>query len=124
MPWITVLYIEDNIVNATLVRRMLRSEDILVILAETAHAGVDAAFEHLPEVILVDSSLPDVNGIEVTRYLKDEPATANTPILMVSADASAQTRAAAQQAGCDGYLVKPVSKRMLLDVINGFAARA
>lgn len=124
MPWITVLYIEDNIVNATLVRRMLRSEDILVILAETAHAGVDAAFKHLPDVILVDSSLPDVNGIEVTRYLKAQPATVHIPILMVSADASTQTRAAAQQAGCDGYLTKPVSKRVLLDVINGFAARA
>jgi CheY-like chemotaxis protein len=124
MAWITVLYVEDNIVNATLVQKMLRREDIDVIVAETARDGVDAAFEHLPDLILMDYNLPDVNGIEAMKYLKQQPTTANMPVMMLTADASADTRAAASRAGCDGYLLKPISKRALVDAISGFAAHA
>ncbi len=124
MAWITVLYVEDNIVNATLVQKMLRREDIDVIVAETARDGVDAAFEHLPDLILMDYNLPDVNGIEAMKYLKQQPTTANMPVMMLTADASADTRTAAARAGCDGYLLKPISKRALVDAISGFAAHA
>lgn len=116
----TVLYIEDNVVNANLVIKQLMPENILVLLAEDGRSGIQSAHAHQPDLILMDFALPDMNGVEVMRQLKRNPNTAHTPVIMLTVDTSDETRAYAYEVGCDDYLNKPISKRDLLHVLERY----
>ncbi|MEO1442923.1 MAG: response regulator, partial [Chloroflexota bacterium] len=79
---ITVLYVEDNKVNAELMTRRLRRENIVVMTAENGKAGIESAMRHVPDLILMDFNLPDINGIEVMRRLQKQEDTASIPVVM------------------------------------------
>jgi signal transduction histidine kinase/ActR/RegA family two-component response regulator len=114
-----VLYIEDNMANVRLVERVFqRRDDVHVIAAMQGRLGVALAREHRPVLILLDLHMPDINGDEVLRQLREDPATATTPVVIVSADATAGQIERLLAEGATGYLTKPLDLQELLTVFN------
>lgn len=114
-----ILYIEDNIANVRLVERVFqRRDDVDVIAAMQGRLGVALAREHRPALILLDLHMPDINGDEVLRQLREDPATATTPVVIVSADATAGQIERLLAEGATGYLTKPLDLQELLTVFN------
>lgn len=118
-----VLYVEDNAQNMRLVRKILKHAGHEVLEAETGLAGLSVAQHEHPDLILMDINLPDVDGLEVTARIRENPSVAHIPIVALTANAMVGDRERALQAGCDGYLPKPVSRAELVqtveDYING-----
>src|SRR3954451_4505429 len=102
-----VLLVEDDPVNRTLARRILTAHNYPFAEAENGQAALDAIAERQPDVILMDLSLPVMNGWEATATIRRNPALANIRILAVSAHAMSGDRDRALQAGCDDYLTNP-----------------
>ena len=110
-----ILYIEDNLANVRLVERVFqRRDDVEVIAAMQGRLGVALAREHRPALILLDLHMPDINGDEVLRQLREDPATASTPIVIVSADATPGQIERLLAEGATGYLTKPLDLQELL----------
>jgi two-component system cell cycle response regulator DivK len=108
MGKVKVLYIEDNPDNFTLVRRVLEIEGYEVIGAENGKQGLVQAASHRPDLIITDINLPDIDGYEVTDALKKESATAHIPVIAMTANVMQKDRENVLQAGCDGYISKPI----------------
>jgi signal transduction histidine kinase/ActR/RegA family two-component response regulator len=116
-----VLYIEDNLANITLVQRILAERpDIELVPAMQGRLGVDLAHQHRPHLILLDLHLPDIQGDEVLSMLRDDPATAAVPVVVVSADATPGQVQRLQSAGAVAYLTKPFNVRELLHTIDEY----
>ena len=114
-----ILYIEDNPSNVRLVERLLdRRGDIEIISTMQGRMGISLAREHLPALILLDLHLPDINGDEILRQLRDDPATAATPVVIVSADATERQIERLLAEGANGYLTKPLDLQELLTTIG------
>lgn len=103
-----ILYIEDNFENRMLVKRVLMAEGFEVIEAENAEIGIDLALEYLPDLILMDISMPHVDGLMATRHLRSLPELDHIPIIAVTANVMKGDREETLQAGCDGYIPKPI----------------
>ncbi|HEY7254174.1 MAG TPA: response regulator [Methylomirabilota bacterium] len=114
----TILYVEDNEMNRRIVRDLLRRTSYRLLEAPDGEAGVTMAREEHPDLILMDVQLPVVSGIEATRTLRGEPATAATPIIAITSFALAGDEQKAQEAGATAYLAKPYSPRDLLEMIR------
>lgn len=108
-----ILYIEDNLHNRTLVKRVLEIENYQVLEAENGRQGIAQAEMMQPDLIIVDINLPDINGYEVTRELRKRPLTAQTPILAMTANVMKGDREKTLAAGCDGYIRKPIDIDLL-----------
>ncbi len=108
-----VLYIEDNPLNMRLVRKLLQHVGIHMVEAIDGFSGLDIALEELPEVILVDVNLPDIDGLEVTRRLKETGEFDNVPIIALTANAMHGDRELCLDAGCDAYIAKPIARQEL-----------
>jgi CheY-like chemotaxis protein len=116
-PPTTVLYVEDNALNLRLVERVFRRRpDIELISATEGLSGFALARERRPAVILLDFNLPDVNGDEVLRMLRADPATSAIPVVMLSADSTQIERLLL--AGAVAYLTKPLDIRNLESTID------
>jgi signal transduction histidine kinase/ActR/RegA family two-component response regulator len=114
-----ILYIEDNLANVRLVERVFqRREDVDVIAAMQGRLGVALAREHRPALILLDLHMPDINGDEVLRQLREDPATAETPVVIVSADATPGQIERLLAEGATSYLTKPLDLQELLAVFS------
>jgi two-component system cell cycle response regulator DivK len=92
-----------------------------VVQAENGLQAVALAASVLPDLIILDLALPDIDGIEVTRRLKGTPATAGIPIVMLTANTQSRMLEEARKAGCAAVLVKPCTPDELLEVVEGFA---
>jgi PAS domain S-box-containing protein len=117
-----VLYVEDSAQNRDVVRRYL-SGIFDVLEAEDGEYGLDRAQRDNPALILMDLSLPRLDGWEATRRLKAGPLAA-IPVVALTAHASREDQARARAAGCDGYLTKPVDRELLIKTIQQHLARA
>jgi CheY-like chemotaxis protein len=104
----TVLVVEDNPVNRKLARNVLRSRGYRVLEADTGEEGIEIARAERPHLILMDLQLPGLDGIEATRRLKADPATRMIPVIALSAHAQDSDEARAREAGCVGYIAKPI----------------
>lgn len=104
----SILIIDDNPANLKLARVLLSGEGYEVRTAVDAEAALRVLKSFLPQLILMDVQLPDMDGLELTRYLKSEPATAGIKILALTAYAMKSDRDRAIAAGCDGYIAKPI----------------
>jgi signal transduction histidine kinase len=104
----TVLVVEDNPVNRRLARNVLRSRGYRVLEADTGEEGIEIARSELPHLILMDLQLPGLDGIEATRRLKADPRTCAIPVVALSARVEATDEARAREAGCAGYIAKPI----------------
>ena len=114
----TILYVEDNEMNRKIVRQLLKPTAYRLIEAHDGEAGVAAALEHRPDLILMDIQLPKISGIDATRMLRAEPATAATPIIAITSFALSGDDQKAKEAGATAYLAKPYSPRDLLKLIR------
>ena len=121
-----VLVVEDNRTNQVVVQKMLERRGASVVLAENGKAALDRIGESAFDVVLMDLSMPVMSGLDATRRLRAEEARAGRPRLPVVAltgNAFARDREAALEAGCDGFLTKPVRTAALLGAIAGFVGR-
>jgi two-component system cell cycle response regulator DivK len=114
----TILYVEDNELNRRIVRDLLRRTSYRLVEAPDGETGMAVARQERPDLILMDVQLPVVSGIEATRTLRGEPATAATPIIAITSFALAGDEEKARQAGATAYLAKPYSPRDLLELIR------
>ncbi len=103
-----ILYIEDNPGNRLLVSRILMVEDYDVIEAEDGPTGIDKAMRQKPDLILMDMNLPDIDGYELTRRMRDIPELSGIPIIAMTANVMHGDREKSLEAGCDGYIPKPI----------------
>ncbi len=115
-----VLVVEDNPVNLELVVALLEEQGCRVLTAQTADAGLRLVAVERPDLILMDVQLPDMTGYDATRSLKTDPATAAIPVVAITAQAMRGDEAKAREAGCDGYLTKPVNTHAFRQMLKRF----
>ena len=114
----TILYVEDNEPNRVMLRDLLRRTTYQLMEAEDGEAGVAAALESPPDLILMDIQLPKLSGLEAMRRIRAEAATANTPIIAITSFALSGDEKKAKEAGATAYLTKPYSPSGLLRLIR------
>lgn len=119
-----ILLVEDNEANRDMLSRRLTRQGFEVSIAVDGGEGVTMAQRDLPDLILMDMSLPVLNGWEATRVLKADATTQMIPVIALTAHAMAGDREQAMDAGCDDYDTKPVELPRLLEKINGLLAKA
>ena len=115
-----ILLVEDNEMNRDMLSRRLSRRGFEMLLAEDGRQGVDLATSELPDLILLDLSLPVLDGWSAARELKSQDSTKAIPIIALTAHAMAGDRQKALDAGCDEYDTKPVELKRLLAKIEGF----
>lgn len=115
---ITILLVEDNELNRDMLSRRLTRNGFRVVMAEDGQAGVDLATAERPDLILMDLSLPVMDGWEATRLLKQSPDTKSIPIIALTAHAMSGDEERAFRAGCDDFDTKPVDMGRLLGKIQ------
>lgn len=113
-----ILLVEDNEDNRDMLSRRLERKGFTVALAIDGQEGVDKAKSESPDIILMDMSLPVMDGWEATKVLKDDSATAEIPVIALTAHAMSSDREKAIEAGCNDYDTKPVDLQRLLDKIE------
>ena len=116
-----ILLVEDNEMNRDMLSRRLQRRGYVVVMAVDGQDGVTKAQAEAPALILMDMSLPVLDGWEASRQLKAAPATAGIPIIALTAHAMAGDREQALAAGCDDYDTKPIELTRLLPKIERFA---
>ena len=114
----TILYVEDNEFNRKIVRHLLARTSYRLIEATDGEAGVTTAREARPDLVIMDIQLPKQSGLEATRELRADPATAGIPIIVITSFALAGDEEKAREAGAAAYLAKPYSPRELLQMIR------
>jgi len=114
----TILYVEDNEMNRKIVRDLLKRTTYTLVEAFDGEEGVAKALELRPDLILMDIPLPKISGMEATRRLRTEPATAGTPIIAITSFALSGDEQKAKDAGATAYLAKPYSPFDLLNLIR------
>lgn len=117
-----ILVVEDNPVNLELVSDLLEAHHYSVLQARTAEEGLRVAEQQLPDLILMDLSLPGMDGLAATRALKGSLATRHLRIVALTAHAMRGDEALALEAGCDGYLSKPIDTRTFPHSVGQFIA--
>lgn len=119
-----VLVVEDNKQNALLMRRVLEARNYQVIHADDGESGLKAAIEEIPDLILVDLGLPDIDGQTLVAFLKRTPELKDVPIIAVTAWPEDTAREMARAYGCDGFISKPINTRTFPDQIAEFISGA
>ena len=114
----TILYVEDNEFNRKIVRHLLGRTSYRLLEAVDGEAGVAAAHEAVPDLVIMDIQLPKLSGLEATRQLRADPATAAIPVIVITSFALAGDEEKAREAGASAYLAKPYSPRELLQMIR------
>ncbi len=117
-----ILLVEDNELNRDMLSRRLTLRGFAVSIAVDGLQAVSKAGEEVPDLILMDISLPELDGWEATRRIKAAPTTAAIPVIALTAHAMAGDRERSLEAGCDDFDTKPVELDRLLGKINGLLA--
>lgn len=118
----SVLYVEDNEYNRKIVRQLLSRTSYRLREAADGEAALGMVREERPDLILMDVQLPKMSGLDVTRALRADPATADVPIIVVTSFALSGDDQRAMAAGASAYIAKPYSPRELLALIQTFLA--
>ena len=119
-----ILIIEDNLLNLELATDLLEANGFVVSSAQTAEQGLWLARELLPDLVLMDFSLPGMDGLTATKNLKADPATAHLIVVALTANAMKGDEESALAAGCDGYLTKPIDTRTFIAAVTRFITSA
>ena len=119
-----ILYVEDNEDNIYMLKSRLERRGFAVVVAMDGEQAVEMALAEEPSLIIMDLSLPNVDGWEATRRLKANEQTRHIPVVALSAHAMVGDRETALDAGCDDYDTKPVEFQRLLDKINNLLEKA
>ena len=118
-----ILYVEDNDDNVYMLKNRLSRAGFAVVVATNGTQGIAMATSERPDLILMDITLPDIDGEEATRRLKADPATNGIPVIALTANAMAGDREKAIAAGCDDFDTKPVDMPRLLEKIGALKPR-
>jgi two-component system cell cycle response regulator DivK len=118
-----ILYIEDNPDNRKLVRRVLEAEGYIVAEAPDAKSAMEYLADTCPSLILMDISMPDMDGYTLTAKVKAMPKFSNVPILAMTANVMRGDRERSLEAGCDGYIQKPIDIDTLTAQIERYLKR-
>jgi two-component system cell cycle response regulator DivK len=120
----TILYVEDNPDNRNLIRRVLMAEGYVVLEASNASQALDKLQEDTTDLILMDINMPDMDGYTLTSKIKGMPAYTKIPIIAVTANVMRGDREKSLEAGCDGYIQKPIDIDTLAQQIERFMTRS
>ena len=113
-----ILVIEDNELNMKLMRGVFRIGDYQIIEAYDAETGIRLAREHQPFLILMDIQLPGMDGLKATQILKADPELKDIPVVALTGFAMQGDEEKAKDAGCDGYITKPINVQEVLEIID------
>ncbi len=117
-----VLVTEDNAANLKLFHDLLKARGFNVLQAKDGMQGWELAREHRPDLILMDIQLPDISGMEVTRWLKNDEDLKSIPVVAITAFAMKGDEKKCLQNGCDGYISKPISVPNFIQTVERFVA--
>jgi CheY-like chemotaxis protein len=115
-----ILIVEDNPANQLLVSAVLEREGYVIVLAGSALEARAVIDRRLPNLILMDVQLPGIDGLTFTRQLKSDPVTADIPVVALTALAMSGDRERTLEAGCVGYISKPINTRTFADEVRGY----
>lgn len=124
MSDIHILYIEDNPENRLLVRRILEAEGFSVLEATDGPSGLASAAQMRPDLILLDINLPEIDGYDLARRFRNTPGLQQVPILAITANVMQGDRERTLEAGCDGYIQKPIDVDRLPDQVRAALHRS
>jgi two-component system, cell cycle response regulator DivK len=116
----TILVIEDNEINMKLVTAILSREGYRVIGTESAEKGLLLTRSEKPHIVLMDIKLPGMDGLEATRLIKSDPATAGIPVVALTAHAMESDAARARNAGCAAVITKPIELKTFIETVRSF----
>ena len=119
----TILYVEDNPDNRMLVRRILLSENYGLIEAQNAAQALDLLKDSHPDLILMDINMPDMDGYTLTSRIKSMPGFERVPIIALTANVMRGDKEKTLEAGCDGYIQKPLDIDQLVREVERFLSR-
>ena len=117
----TILVVDDSVQNLKLFKAILSRGGFTVLTVETGDEAIVTARRVMPALVLMDLSLPGTDGLEVTRRFKADPALASVPVVAVTAWARTEDRERALEAGCVGFLAKPVTSKDLVSMARRIA---
>ena len=115
-----ILLIEDIADNASLVQRVLTAQGCQIRWADTAEGGLMLAEEQIPDLVLLDLGLPDIDGQTLVGYLRQVPGLEQIPIIAVTAWPEEIARQMVTAYGCDNYISKPLDIRRFIEMVNGY----
>lgn len=115
-----ILYIDDDDANRMLVRRVLMAEGFELDEADNAADGIELARSNRPSLILMDISMPDMDGLTATQHIRELPEIGNIAIVALTANAMQGDRESFLAAGCDGYISKPIDVDTFVDDLRQF----
>ncbi len=116
----TVMIVEDNELNMKLFNDLLETKGYLTVKTSDGLDAVKLAREHKPDLIIMDIQLPEVSGLQVTRWLKDDPELRSIPVIAVTAFAMKGDEERMREGGCDDYISKPISVQKFLDTVGKY----
>jgi CheY-like chemotaxis protein len=116
----TVLVVEDNAINMKLVRSLLQIGKYRVLEAVDGESGIKLAREHHPDLILMDIQLPGMDGLTATREIKNDPAAKDISVVALTSYAMQGDEEKVRDAGCAGYIAKPIDTRRFLEIVGQF----
>ena len=114
----TILIVEDNEKNMKLARDVLQAKGYATLEAVNGEDGVRLALEHIPDLVLMDIQLPDINGVEAFRRIRAHVATAAVPVVAFTASVTPTDRHRITDAGFDGFIGKPVNLKEFLEIVR------
>jgi len=117
----TVLIVEDNELNMKLFNDLLEAHGYSTLQTRDGLSALDIAREHMPDLILMDIQLPEVSGLEVTKWLKEDEHLRAIPIIAVTAFAMKGDEEKIREGGCEAYISKPISVNSFLETVDKFA---
>ncbi|MEL6693420.1 MAG: response regulator [Pseudomonadota bacterium] len=117
-----VLIVEDNALNMRLFSDLLEASGYETLQCVDGAKAVGLALEETPDLIIMDIQLPEVSGLDITRWLKDDERTSEIPVLAVTAFAMRTDEELVREAGCEGYLSKPIQVRSFLKTVDDLMA--
>lgn len=120
----TVLIVEDNPLNMKLFNDLLEAHGYRTLQSTNGMEAMELARAHRPNVILMDIQLPEVSGLEVTKWIKDDDELRSTPVIAVTAFAMKGDEERIRQAGCEAYISKPISVAKFIETVKSYLGDA
>lgn len=118
-----IVLVEDNVMNRRLAQFLLKSQGYTVYEATNGKEALELVKAHLPDLVLMDLQLPELDGFTATRMLKQDATTKDIPIVALTAYAMKGDAERALEAGCDGYITKPIDKKEFLEMVVSYLER-
>ncbi|ALK09373.1 response regulator [Blastochloris viridis] len=120
----TVLIVEDNELNMKLFHDLLEAHGYATLMTRNGIDALDIARQHRPDLILMDIQLPEISGLDVTKWIKDDPQLKSIPVVAVTAFAMKGDEERIREGGCEAYLSKPISIGKFIETVRQFVGDA